>query len=97
MQPTAPFIIVTTGSDCAFYRSLGRAAAAWVEDAEAFDAHGRRLTMCCGELTVTAVEPRELARVLRRWLRYADRHHRYTDAWPLWLLVHAALERAGYS
>lgn len=96
MHPTAPFVIATAAG-CAFYRSLADVAGAWAEEAQAFDAQGRRLSMACGRLIVTSVEPRELARILRRHLRQVDEHRGCTDSWPLWLLVHAAIDYAGYS
>lgn len=96
MYPTAPFII-STPPDCAFYRTLDGVAAAWVTDADAYDAHGLRLSMTRCGLTVTSVEPDELARLLRRWLSHVDAHRESTASWPLWLLVHAAVEHAGYA
>ena len=96
MGPTAPFIL-SAPPDCRFYRSLGDVVAAHVADAEIYDAHGSRLTPVPDGLVVTSVEPGELARLLRRWLGHADAIRESTRSWPLWLLVHAAVEHAGYT
>ena len=48
-------------------------------------------------LVVSSVEPDELGRLLRRWLAHVDAPRESTAAWPLWLLVHAAVEHAGYT
>ena len=97
MHPTAPFIL-STPPHCAFYRTLGGVATAWVTDADAYDAHGLRLSLTRGGLVVTSVEPDELGRLLRRWLGRVDAASQESIAsWPLWLLVHAAVERAGSS
>jgi hypothetical protein len=94
--PTAPFVL-SAPPDCCFYRRLDDvAAAAHVADAEIYDAHGSRLTPVLHGLAVTSVEPEELARLLRRWLAYVDAIRESTVGWPLWLLVHAAVEHAGY-
>lgn len=96
MQPSAPFTL-STPPDCAFYRTLHGVAAAWTSDADVYDARGRRLSMTPHGLRVTAVEPDELARLLRRWLGHVDALRESTAVWPLWLLVHAAVEHAGYT
>jgi hypothetical protein len=95
VYPTAPFII-STPPECAFYRTLDQVAKAWAADADAYDAHGLRLSMTRYGLIVTSVEPDELARLLRRWLSHVDALRESTVSWPLWLLVHAAVEHAGY-
>jgi hypothetical protein len=95
--PTAPFIL-SAPPDCRFYRSLDDVAAtAHVTDAEIYDAHGSRLTPVPHGLAVTSVEPEELARLLRRWLGHVDAIRESRGSWPLWLLVHAAVEHAGYA
>ncbi|MEU0497148.1 hypothetical protein [Mycobacterium sp. NPDC006124] len=96
MSPTAPFIL-SAPPDCTFYRSLDDVVTAHDLDAEIYDAHGSRLTLVARQLAVTSVEPEELARLLRRWLGYVDAVRESTASWPLWLLVHAAVEHAGYS
>ncbi|MDP9165056.1 MAG: hypothetical protein M3O32_03175 [Actinomycetota bacterium] len=96
MQPTAPFV-VSAPPDCDFHRSLDDVIAAWKPGQEAYDSHGLRLSMTPDGLVVTSVEPDELARLLRRWLGHVDALRESTAAWPLWLLVHAAVEHAGYA
>jgi len=94
--PTAPFVL-SAPPDCCFYRSLDDVLAALAADAEIYDAHGARLTPVEHRLVVTSVEPEELARLLRRWLGHVDAIRESTVSWPLWLLVHAAVEHAGYT
>lgn len=96
MGPTAPFVL-SAPPDCFIYRSLDDVVAAHVADAEIYDAHGSRLTQAADGLVVTSVEPEELARLLRRWLGHVDAIRESTVSWPLWLLVHAAVEHAGYA
>lgn len=96
MSPTAPFVL-SVPPECRFYRSLEDVMAARMAEAEVYDAHGARFTRGSRGLAVTSVEPEELARLLRRWLRHADAIGESTAHWPLWLLVHAAVEHAGYS
>ncbi len=96
MGPTAPFVL-SAPPDCCFYRSLDDVDAARFAEAEIYDAHGSRLTPSGRGLVVTSVEPEELARLLRRWLIHVDAVRESIASWPLWLLVHAAVERAGYS
>jgi hypothetical protein len=93
-----PPIIVSTPPECAFYRSVDGALAAKVApDADVYDAHGLRLSISAGGVQPCSVEPDELARLLRRWLGYADAIRESTVSWPLWLLVHASVEHHGYS
>jgi hypothetical protein len=94
--PTAPFVLVAP-PDCRFYRSLDDVVAAYVPDAEIYDAHGSRLTPVDHGLVVTSVEPEELARLLRRWLGHVEAIGDSTVSWPLWLLVHAGVEHDGYA
>jgi hypothetical protein len=94
--PTAPFVL-STPPDCCFYRTLDDVIAAHTADADVYDAHGSRLTPTPHGLEVTSVEPEELARLLRRWLGRVDAIRESTANWPLWLLVHAAVEHAGYA
>lgn len=96
MGPTAPFIL-SSPPDCSFYRSLDDVVVAHGADDEIYDAHGSRLTPVAHGLVVTSVEPEELARLLRRWLGHVDAIRESTLSWPLWLLVHAAVEHAGYA
>ena len=96
MGLTAPFVL-SAPPDCRFYRSLDEVVVAHVADAEIYDAHGSRLTPVPHGLAVTSVEPEELARLLRRWLCHVDAIRESTVSWPLWLLVHAAVEHAGYA
>jgi hypothetical protein len=97
MDFTAPFI-VSSPPDCAFYRDFEKASAAGRSgDVDVFDSHGLRLSVVSDELRVSSVEPDELAHLLRRWLGHADALRESTASWPLWLLVHAAVEHAGYA
>ena len=96
MQPSAPFII-SAPPDCAFYRTLDDFASAWVTEADTYDARGQRLSMAPNGLVVSSIEPDELGHLLRRWLAHVDAPRESTAAWPLWLLVHAAVEHAGYA
>lgn len=96
MDVTPPFI-VSTPPECAFYRTGETVAAACLSgDGDVFDAHGLRLSVTADGLRVSSVEPDELAHLLRRWLGHVDALRESTAAWPLWLLVHAAVEHAGY-
>ncbi|KAA0099593.1 hypothetical protein CIW49_08305 [Mycolicibacterium sp. P1-18] len=96
MGPTPPFVLIAS-PNCCFYRSLDDVVAAYVPDVEIYDAHGSRLTQVGHGLAVTSVEPEELARLLRRWLDHVDASRESTTSWPLWLLVHAGVEHAGYA
>jgi hypothetical protein len=93
---TPPFI-VSTPPECCFYRTLDGATAAWGPDSVVYDAHGVVLSRRHDEIGVGSVEPDELAHVLRRWLAGADALRESTASWPLWLLVHAAVDHLGYS
>ena len=96
MDVTPPFV-VSIPPECAFYRSAERAlSCAALGDGDVFDAHGLRLSAAAGEVCVRSVEPDELAHLLRRWLGHADALRESTASWPLWLLVHAAVEHRGY-
>ena len=95
MGPTPPFVL-SAPPDCYFYRCLDDVVAARFTDADTYDAHGSRLTPAPQGLVVTSVEPEELARLLRRWLGHVDAIRESTASWPLWLLIHAAVEHAGY-
>ncbi|BBY31256.1 hypothetical protein [Mycolicibacterium sediminis] len=93
---TPPFV-VSTPPECEFYRSAETAlSSATGGDGDVFDAHGLRLSSAAGEVSVRSVEPDELAHLLRRWLGHADVLRESTASWPLWLLVHAAVEHRGY-
>jgi hypothetical protein len=93
---TPPFI-VSIPPDCCFYRTVEEAdAAARDLDADVYDAHGVRLASTRDGLQVTSVEPDVLANVLRRWLGLADALGESTASWPLWLLVHAAVDHPDY-
>lgn len=97
MDLVPPFV-VSEPPECRFYRSLDEVAlSAPLVDAEVYDAHGVRLSMTSDGLDVSSVEPDQLAHVLRRWLGYVDALRESTASWPLWLLVHAAVEHAGYT
>jgi hypothetical protein len=96
VQPSAPFVI-STPPDCAFYRTLDGVTSAWATEADAYDARGQRLSMTPHGLVVSSIEPDELGHLLRRWLAHVDALRESTASWPLWLLVHAAVEHAGYT
>ena len=96
MEVTPPFI-VSCPPECSFHRTLDDAAAAWSPDAVVYDAHGALLSRPRDGAVITAVEPDELAHVLRRWLGHVDALRASTASWPLWLLIHAAVEHRGYS
>lgn len=96
MDVTPPFI-VSTPPECTLHRTLDHAVASWGPDAVVYDAHGVLLSRRRDAVVVSSVEPDELAHVLRRWLGHADALRESTASWPLWLLVHAAVEHRGYS
>lgn len=97
MNVTPPFI-VSIPPECTFFRTLdGAAAACRSGDVDVYDAHGLRLSKSVNGLHVSSVEPDELAHLLRRWLGHVDALRESTASWPLWLLVHAAVEHAGYA
>ncbi|MBJ7336685.1 hypothetical protein [Mycolicibacterium sp.] len=94
----APPFVVSEPPECRFYRSLDELVpSARSADAEVYDAHGVRLAMTADGLDVSSVEPDQLAHVLRRWLGHVDALRESTASWPLWLLVHAAVEHGGYT
>ena len=96
MDVTPPFI-VSAPPECSFHRTLDAAAAVWAADAVVYDAHGALLSRCSDGVVISSVEPAELAHVLRRWLGYTDALRESTASWPLWLLVHAAVDHGGYT
>jgi hypothetical protein len=97
MNHTPPFI-VSIPPECAFYHTVEEAAAACGSGVvDVYDAHGLRLSKSVNGFEVSSVEPDELAHVLRRWLGHTDALRESTVSWPLWLLVHAAVEHAGYA
>jgi hypothetical protein len=94
---TPPFVL-SVPPECTFHRTLDDAvAAARPGDGEWYDAHGVRFTVSDDGVAVASVEPDELAHLLRRWLGHVDAVRESTQFWPLWLLVHAAVDHAGYA
>jgi hypothetical protein len=93
---TPPFI-VSAPPECSFHRTLDDATAAWGPDAVLYDAHGVLLMRGRAGVVAQSVEPEELAHLLRRWLSHADALRESTASWPLWLLVHAAVDHCGYA
>lgn len=96
MNVTPPFI-VSSPPECTFHHCADEALSAAVgADGDVFDAHGLRLASSEDGVRVRSVEPHELAHLLRRWLGRADVPGESMSAWPLWLLVHTAVEHRGY-
>ncbi|TPG34213.1 hypothetical protein [Mycolicibacterium hodleri] len=94
----APPFVVSDPPECRFYRSLDELVLSTrLVDVEVYDAHGVRLATTSDGFDVSSVEPDQLAHVLRRWLGHMDALRESTASWPLWLLVHAAVEHTGYS
>ena len=93
-------IVVSTGSDCAFYREIGDVRRAGLPaNSTVFDALGTRLVVSDGWVAIapSADGADELARILRSWLGMMDALRESTAEWSLALLVRAAVEHLGFS
>ena len=96
MDPTPPFI-VSNPPECSLHSTFDSATAALqAGDGDVYDAHGLRLSLTDNGFRVSSVEPDELSHVLRRWLDHRGAISDPCASWPLWLLVHTAIEHAGY-
>jgi hypothetical protein len=89
---------VSDPPECWLHSTLDDAAStARACDGDVYDAHALRMLLTNNGLQVISVEPDELSHRLRRWLDHRGALSDPRALWPLWLLVHTAIEHSGYS